>query len=123
MKTADVERFRKTLEAEEQSLTEELRELQSAKAHASEAEVAMEMSGYDDHPADMASDTFQREKDEAMLESLEDSLAQVRSALGKIKRGTYGKCDSCGRQIGVQRLRALPHATLCVDCQGRRETI
>ena len=123
MKTADLERFRKTLEAEEQSLAEGLREFQRARARLAEAEVVSELGSDEDHPVDMTTDIFQREKEQAMVESLQDSLARVREALAKIKRGTYGKCDSCGRQISVQRLRALPHATLCVDCQGRRETI
>ncbi len=123
MKADELERFRKKLEAEEQDLLAEIREMTGAKGRSSDAEVVMELSGYDDHPADMASETFQKEKDQAMLESVHDSLARVRNALAKIKRGTYGKCDICGRQISLQRLRALPHATLCVDCQGRRETI
>ena len=122
MKTGELEGFRKRLEAEEQSLLEELRETTAAKSRAAEAEVVNEISGYDDHPADMASDTFQKEKDQAILETIHDSLARVRNALSKIKRGTYGRCDSCGKQISLQRLRALPHATLCVQCQERRET-
>ena len=123
MKADELERFRKKLEAEEQDLLAEIREMTGAKGRSSDAEVVMELSGYDDHPADMASETFQKEKDQGMLESVRDSLARVRNALAKIKRGTYGKCDICGKQISLQRLRALPHATLCVDCQGRRETI
>jgi RNA polymerase-binding protein DksA len=123
MRSTELERFRKQLESEEQALLEELRELASSKARASDAEVVMEISGYDDHPADMASETFQKEKDQALFESLQDSLARVRNALSKIKRGTYGKCDSCGKPIGLKRLKALPFATLCVDCQGRRETL
>jgi len=122
MKTAELGRFRKKLEAEEQALLEELREITGNKGRNSEAEVVMEMSGYDDHPADMASDTFQKEKDQATLESIRELLARVRGALAKIKRGTYGTCDSCGKQITLKRLRALPHATLCVECQQRRET-
>ncbi|HUT73537.1 MAG TPA: TraR/DksA C4-type zinc finger protein [Armatimonadota bacterium] len=122
MKTAELERFRKRLEAEEQDLLERLREIASTKGRATESEVVMELSGYDDHPADMASETFEKEKDQAMLEGIHHSLARVRNALAKVKRGTYGKCDNCSRQIGLQRLRALPHATLCVECQGRRET-
>jgi len=123
MKAAELERFRSKLEAEEESLLEELHELTGGKNRGSEAEVVAELSSYDEHPADMASETFQKEKDQAVVESLHDSLARVRNALAKIKRGTYGRCDSCGQPITLKRLRALPHATLCVECQGRRETI
>jgi RNA polymerase-binding protein DksA len=123
MKAAELERFRKRLEEEEKNLLEELREIAGSAARSADAEVVLEISGYDDHPADMASETFQKEKDQALLESTRDSLAVVRNALAKIKRGTYGKCDSCGKAISLKRLRALPYATFCVDCQGRRENI
>lgn len=123
MRAAQLERFRKQLEAEEQGLLEELRELTGNKNRVAEVEIVAELSGYDDHPADVASETFQKEKDQALVESLQDSLARVRNALGKIKRGTYGKCDSCGKSISLKRLNALPHATFCVECQGRRENI
>lgn len=123
MRSTELARFRKQLEAEEQGLVEQLREIAGSKARVADAEVVMEISGYDDHPADMASETFEKEKDQALFESVQDSLARVRSALAKIKRGTYGKCDSCGKPISLKRLKALPFATLCVDCQGRRETL
>jgi len=123
MKAAELERFRKRLEEEEKNLLEELREIAGSAARIADAEVVMEISDYDDHPADTASETFQKEKDQALLESTRDSIALVRNALAKIKRGTYGKCDSCGTAISLKRLRALPYATFCVDCQGRRENI
>ena len=123
MRSTELARFRKQLEAEEQGLVEQLREIAGSKARAADAEVVMEISGYDDHPADMASETFEKEKDQALFESVQESLARVRNALAKIKRGTYGKCDSCGKPISLKRLKALPFATLCVDCQGRRETL
>lgn len=122
MKTVELDRFRRKLEAEEQSLLEKLHELTGAKNRGADAEVIAELSSYDEHPADMASETFEKEKEQAVLEGLHDSLARVRNALAKIKRGTYGRCDSCGKPITLKRLRALPHATLCVECQGRRET-
>jgi RNA polymerase-binding protein DksA len=123
MRAQELERFRKRLEADEKALLDEMREIAGSQARTPDAEVVMEISGYDDHPADMASETFQKEKDQALLEGLQDTLARVRNALAKIKRGTYGKCDSCGKPIGLKRLQALPFATFCVDCQGRRENI
>jgi len=123
MRAQELERFRKRLEADEKALLEEMREVAGSQARTPDAEVVMEISGYDDHPADMASETFQKEKDQALLEGIQDTLARVRNALTKIKRGTYGKCDSCGKAIGLKRLQALPYATFCVDCQERRENI
>jgi RNA polymerase-binding transcription factor DksA len=43
-------------------------------------------------------------------------LAAIGDALGRVKTGTYGECESCGGPVGQQRLRALPEARLCQSC-------
>ncbi len=115
------EKFRDLLLAERTRLEAELEEIESRTAHASDAERATELSSYDDHPADLASETFEREKDLAIAESVESLLNQVNTALEKVDRGTYGTCDACGRPIKKARLQALPFATLCLECQDRLE--
>jgi len=114
--------FRDQLLAEKARLEAELDEVERRTAHIDESDRASELSSYDDHPADLASETFEREKDLAIGESVEHLLHKVISALEKIERGTYGLCDACGRPIKKARLKALPFATLCLDCQGRLES-
>lgn len=48
-------------------------------------------------------------------------LVQIRDALDRINRGVYGVCESCGDDISLQRLRHLPLARLCIDCQSAIE--
>ncbi len=43
----------------------------------------------------------------------------VRKALDKIRRGTYGKCEKCKKQIEIGRLMAMPTATVCLSCTKR----
>lgn len=117
----DVEKFRALLLAERERLELELHEIEGRTARTSESERASEFSGYEDHPADLASETFEREKDIAIGESVESVLHRVDTALEKIERGTYGICDACGGPIKKARLRALPFATLCLACQDRLE--
>lgn len=50
-------------------------------------------------------------------EGLEERIAEVDAALGRIERGTYGVCRSCGGPIGAARLEALPEVTECVACK------
>jgi DnaK suppressor protein len=50
----------------------------------------------------------------ASFESRE--LAQIEAALDKIRRGRYGRCESCDRPINSTRLNALPYATECINC-------
>lgn len=40
-------------------------------------------------------------------------------ALLRIKKGTYGRCERCGKQIEPQRLEAMPTATLCIACSKK----
>jgi RNA polymerase-binding protein DksA len=117
----DVEKFRARLLMEQQRLETELQEIENRTARVSESERANELSAYEDHPADLASETFEREKDLAIGESVESLLNQVLIALEKVDRGTYGICDACGRPIKKARLNALPFATLCLGCQDRIE--
>ena len=48
-------------------------------------------------------------------------LPLLRRALAKFDDGTYGLCESCGRDIGYSRLQARPEARLCIACQTRAE--
>jgi DnaK suppressor protein len=121
-RSAEMEKFRELLLAEQARLEEELREIEARTSHLDESDRAIEMSAFEDAPADLASETFERERDLAIGESVEHVLQKVISALEKIDRGTYGRCDACGRPIKKARLKALPFATLCLECQGRLES-
>jgi DnaK suppressor protein len=48
-------------------------------------------------------------------------FTQVRDAIQRIERGTYGKCLDCGRQIEDHRLDSVPWAAYCLDHQNRRD--
>ena len=70
---------------------------------------------------DAANDGAQNELNSqlAALESRE--LNQVERAIGLIREGRYGICESCEQTIPITRLKALPFTPLCVDCQRRQE--
>jgi len=48
-------------------------------------------------------------------------ITKIDEALDRIKNGTYGKCEECGGEIGVARLKARPVTTLCIDCKASQE--
>jgi RNA polymerase-binding transcription factor DksA len=70
--------------------------------------------------ADHGSDTFEREKDLAILEQLEDELAELQAALARIDAGTYGVDEVTGDLIDPARLDALPTARTNVDHEEQR---
>ncbi|MDP1538662.1 MAG: TraR/DksA C4-type zinc finger protein, partial [bacterium] len=49
--------------------------------------------------------------------SLELRLKNINSALEKIKKGKYGICEKCGKEIPIERLKAFPEARTCTKCQ------
>ena len=55
----------------------------------------------------------------SLAEGLVETLHEVDAALGRIAKGTYGSCESCGAQIPPERLDARPVARLCLDCKQR----
>src|SRR5262245_31496318 len=80
-----------------------------------------ELSDIDEHIADVASETFEREVEIGLLHTVEADLADVSAALERLESGTYGHCRWCGAAIPNDRLRAVPAATLCLDHQERVE--
>jgi RNA polymerase-binding transcription factor DksA len=73
------------------------------------------------HPADVGSETFDRERDFSILEQVEAELADCEHALRRLDDGTYGRCEACGREIDDVRLEAKPEARLCRDDQEAAE--
>jgi DnaK suppressor protein len=65
--------------------------------------------------------TTERERDLSLLDNTRGLLDRVETALAKIDAGTYGTCESCGKPIEAARLKALPHATLCIPCKRKEE--
>ena len=87
----------------------------------SENDSVGELSSYDQHQADMGTETFEREKDLSILEQVEAELADVEHALRRLDEGTYGTCEVCGRAIPEERLEAMPATRLCLEHQAQAE--
>lgn len=66
--------------------------------------------------ADVLNDT-----DLAQLELDLAEVVEIDAAMGRIKAGTYGTCTACEEPIPIARLRALPSAHFCIDCQAKSE--
>ena len=72
-------------------------------------------SSADNHLADTATDTYDRELDEGLEEDAERLLDQIEGALSRIASGSYGMCENCGKPIAEERLEAIPYTTLCIE--------
>jgi DnaK suppressor protein len=56
------------------------------------------------------------------LDAQRENIAKIDLALKKLNEGNYGFCEECGEEISVERLRVIPFALLCRDCQEMKET-
>lgn len=74
-----------------------------------------ELSMYDNHPADMGTALFEREKDLALHVHAGSELQKVEEALLKITSDTYGICETCHKPIPFERLEAVPYTTVCIE--------
>lgn len=59
----------------------------------------------------------------ALIQMKAETLNQIDTALRRLGEGTYGDCVECGEEIAQARLRALPFAVRCKDCEEARETV
>ncbi len=66
-------------------------------------------------------DDFVQEIDFALMEMKSETLRKIDEAIQHLELGKYGVCDDCGNEIAEPRLKALPFATLCRDCQAQVE--
>ena len=70
----------------------------------------------DEHDPEGATIAFERQQVVALLEQAQRRLADVDAALARREAGDYGRCETCGRPIGAERLAARPAARTCIDC-------
>lgn len=111
LKPSQIERLKAAL-LEEKAELEAHFELNAAHTEdggpATMQEADGELSSYDNHPADAATTTFERERDMALDEKLGKKLAQVNRALSQMEDGTYGLDAESGEPIPFERLEAIP---------------
>jgi RNA polymerase-binding transcription factor DksA len=112
--TIDTDRFRGLLEEHQERLQKLIDHHDLAGSSLSEE--AGELSpGTDNHLADTASETYERELDEGLEEDAREQLREVQAALERLDAGEYGRCEVDGKPIPEERLEAVPWTTLCVE--------
>jgi DnaK suppressor protein len=103
---------RSALERERDELSEELERLRDALL----GEVRVDLEEGDP-------DLHEREKNMALMQTLEGKLLSIERALRALDLGVYGVCERCSKQIDSERMEARPDATLCLDCQREVERL
>jgi DnaK suppressor protein len=115
VKKADQKKFEKLLMRDREMLLANARRAMSGDIHLDP----------DDFPDEI--DSASSESGLAFIGRLRERervlLQKIDAALDKIRDGSYGKCVSCGEDIGIKRLEARPVAELCIDCKSQQEKL
>lgn len=106
-----LEERRRELQAEVQGKMRDVRAEGSWGGKQSEVFDAVESSEAD----------IQDELEFALIQMKSETLNKVTDALARLEQGDYGNCFECGEEIAEKRLRALPFAVRCKDCEEARE--
>jgi RNA polymerase-binding protein DksA len=115
----DVDQFGELLREERQRVIDAIEYLHKENPGSIEDETDDETT--DNHIAETATVTVDREIDYTLEENSENVLLSIDGALERIQAGTYGTCVNCGKPIAEDRLAAIPWATTCIDCKRLEE--
>ncbi len=112
MNAKQLSHFRKILEAWKAELSQDI----DTTIHSmqDEATVFADPNDRATQESDMALELRNRDRERKLIKKIDETIA-------KIDSGDYGYCESCGVEIGIERLQARPTATLCIDCKTLEE--
>jgi len=121
LKKKDLETLEKRLLEERQKRLDEIGHLDKTILSQRGKDSPEEVSNYSFHMDDMGSDAMERER-AFLTASVEGrALLEVDDALRRLYRDEYGVCETCGDDIAIKRLEAVPQARLCLDCKAKEE--
>ena len=121
MKAREIAAFRKLLFARRQALVGDVTRMGEEAMRKSRRSASGDLSTMPFHMADIGTDNYEQEFTLGMIENEEDELRAFDAAIEKIEDGTYGTCEECEKPIGKARLKVMPHARHCIECQRMEE--
>lgn len=104
----DLERFKTKLEDSKKNIEKEIAKLQKITDFGSDVDSFEEES----------SESEQFGNQLAVAQDFRNQLADIEAALRKIEKGTYGKCEKCGKEISGDVLEIVPESRLCKNCKS-----
>lgn len=117
MDNLELKYFRERLLKERKKVNNLLDKMKINETINSNSEMASELSFYDNHPSDSASELFDKERGMAFKGNEVALIKKIDDALSSIDDGTYGICKMCGKEIANERLQFIPYTCYCIECQ------
>lgn len=108
--------YKKRLIEEARSVKESIGSMNNMEEYGAMDVYYSEISGYDNHPADIGTELFMMEQDNGFKNKLKDILYEIDISLEDIKDGNYGVCRTCEKTIDYERLNLIPYLKDCIEC-------
>lgn len=105
--------IKKLLQKQQKQVEENIKEIEEDDPAKAPALAEPSEPGTDSYIADTHTKTV------VLEEQLKNAGTSIKKALSKITKGSYGKCENCGKQIEMGRLLAMPTAQYCVACSKK----
>ncbi|HHT9116572.1 MAG: TraR/DksA C4-type zinc finger protein [Planctomycetes bacterium] len=122
MKAEEVAQFKKLLLSLRERLVGKVDVMQGETLKKSRQDASGDLSNVPIHMADVGTDNYERDIMIELIQNGEEGVRSIDTALEKIEEGAFGICELCAKKINKERLKAVPYATLCIDCQREEET-
>jgi RNA polymerase-binding protein DksA len=121
MKKEEKEKYRKLLLEKKKALLEDMGFQMNSQVSTTIRESTGDISSYSYHMADQGTDAMEREKAFMFASRSGRLVYHIDEALRRLEKDEYGKCQQCGKPISKTRLKAVPHARLCINCKSTEE--
>jgi DnaK suppressor protein len=113
------EELKKMLDERKREILSEVREkIRDVRSESSNGKMNEVLDSGESSEADIQEDI-----EFALIQMKAETLSKINEALARLEEGAYGNCFECGEEIAERRLRALPFAVRCKDCEEARETV
>jgi DnaK suppressor protein len=116
-----LEHYKQIIMQKRTDLTRQLEQLKASGLNTSVRDSSGDHSTYSFHMADQGTDTMDREQQYLFASREQNYLYHLDLALERIEKGDFGNCVKCGKEIDAERLEAVPHVRLCLDCKEKEE--
>jgi len=117
----EVAQFKKLLLSLRERLVGKVDFMQGEALKKSRQDASGDLSNVPIHMADVGTDNYERDIMIELIQNGEEGVRNIDTALEKIEEGAFGVCELCAKKINKERLKAVPYAKLCIDCQREEE--
>ncbi|MCI0342968.1 MAG: TraR/DksA family transcriptional regulator [Planctomycetales bacterium] len=121
MKKSEAQKFKKVLIDRRKLILGDIGNMEAETLRKNRQDATGDLSTMPLHMADVSGDNYEQELTLGLIEAEQAEVRDIDAALKRIEDGTFGECENCNDPIKPARLKAIPHARLCVDCKRKEE--